>query len=297
MEETQRETHTNDAEDIVLNDKISEKVLEFVSNYTIEYIGQKFVDKWITSDLLLQSSIDHTNNIMPKLLQSLPELKLKYNEIQNNNTCINKTTVWTDYLFKLDFVNILIYIPIINDVNKASVGDKCWDECCEKHCDLNHIKRTVELMTNIVLMNNDTLYKHRYTKIVNFTNQFVVDYLGQEFIDERLNFDKIVNENELHVKNTIMKKLSKIFREYKNMRRRTDEYDNEEEFQDNWHEYLYNISEYESCFTDEIPIIKSINDLTSDLSGNGFMAYIERKEELGYDKKFMELIDKLRVMT
>jgi hypothetical protein len=304
MEETKTETQTNTLTHVdmetSLNKRILEKIMVFVNQYIIDFVGQEFIDTFLNLDKLSQNNANFANSFMSKLLEKLPEMRQKYNEIYNNNTNDKQNKQnWELYLDNIDFIYNLMNIPIINNIIGVSIGDGDAGESYAKHSKLNYTGKINTLMTEIVSMENNTLKQRQSAKILEFVNEFVNDFLGQQF-NKRVNKETLLHENRTFVERVVMPELPALFRNYEKMRDNnninsedTDDSDQESEFQDEWQDYL--TSDFGEVFN-SIPIIQDIGStLSSDDSGA--LAIIVKYEELDFNRKLLSLMNQIIFMT
>ena len=150
MEETKTETQTQieTQTETSIEERIFSKVLHFVNQYTVDYLGQEFIDNWITLDKLTDGNMRFVESLMPQLLEKLPITKQYYINLNHKRRTTKMT--WTNYLMDIWCIGNLINAPIIDNILNINYIDSYYS--FEKHRELNYENKIYTLMTEIVLM-------------------------------------------------------------------------------------------------------------------------------------------------
>ena len=149
-------------------------------------------------------------------------------------------------------------------------------------------------MLNIVMESTQemTLRERRIAKFEEFIDQYIVDFLGQEFIINRLKPKHIKHENRLYIQQQIMPLLPALISDYNKMSRNSDKtIDHNHE----WYEHLINNASFiDVCIN--IPIIEDISR-TIWVDGSSDLYFFKKIEDSQIKNKLIILINEIIEMT
>lgn len=133
-------------------------------------------------------------------------------------------------------------------------------------------------------MQEMTLHERYASKFEEFIDQYIVDFLGIDFIRKRLPGDIVTNENKLYIQNKILPLIPDLISRYNNLR-----HDN-----DKWIKYLVYFSPLMYICVN-IPVINDImlanwvDDMSNELLR-------EKLTDIDFNNKYISLINDIVVM-